>query len=69
MANMSYCRFRNTLLDLEDCYDNITDRDMGDDEERARKRLIELCQQISEEYSDYDFKAAAIREDEDEEDE
>ena len=25
MANMSYCRFHNTLLDLEDCLDAIYD--------------------------------------------
>lgn len=49
MANMSHCRFSNTLDDLEDCYealktDNITLRR----EARAAKALIELCRLIAE---------------------
>lgn len=48
MANMSHCRFSNTLDDLEDCYealktDNITLRR----EARAAKALIELCRLIA----------------------
>lgn len=52
MANMSYCRFRNTLQDLQDCYDNMDESDMGADEMRARKRLIELCMEIAENCAD-----------------
>lgn len=48
MGNMSYCRFRNTLKDLNDCYDNINELVDGE-EKRARKSLILLCQQIAEE--------------------
>lgn len=51
MSNMSYCRFRNTLPDLEDCYDNM-DSVQSDEEKRARKRLIQLCINISEDYGD-----------------
>lgn len=47
MANMSYCRFQNTLEDLRDCYDNLDD-DCSEkrQEARARIKLVELCQQI-----------------------
>ena len=54
MSNMSYCRFRNTLEDLQDCYDNMDDSDMSDEEKRARKRLIELCCEIAENCADED---------------
>lgn len=53
MANMSYCRFHNTLIDLRDCYANITEiEDMSESELQARKKLIELCQEIAQE-ADY----------------
>ena len=53
MANMSYCRFRNTLIDLKDCYDNITEiEEMSEDELHARRKLIELCQEIAQD-ADY----------------
>ena len=29
MSNMSYCRFQNTVQDLQDCYDNIDDSDLS----------------------------------------
>jgi hypothetical protein len=44
--NMSYCRFHNTVEDLQDCYDNLDDHDLSEEETRARLRLIKLCQQI-----------------------
>lgn len=51
MSNMSYCRFRNTLEDLQDCEENMADTDeLSDDEARARKRLIALCMKIAEDY-------------------
>lgn len=44
MANMSYCRFRNTLDDYNDCYTTLSehdvDSDMSDEEIRAAKKLI-----------------------------
>lgn len=46
MSNMSYCKFQNTLNDLEDCYDTIGDQ-LSPDEERARKKLIDLCEKIA----------------------
>jgi hypothetical protein len=62
MANMSYCRFQNTLKDLQDCYENIEDdifineSDAEDltfnenQEIKARLRLIDLCKSIAEDY-------------------
>jgi hypothetical protein len=47
MPNMSYCRFWNTLQDLRDCFDNLND-DVSLEEDRARRRLIELCCEIAE---------------------
>jgi len=49
MSNMSYCRFQNTSMDLQDCLDNIDDDELSLDEERARKRLIVLCKRIADE--------------------
>ena len=41
MGNMSYCRFQNTLGDLEDCFDHLLDKDLSLEEMDARKELIE----------------------------
>jgi hypothetical protein len=51
MANMSYCRFHNTLADLNDCFDafgeiNGLDEIEGYEEQRNAWRLIRLCQTI-----------------------
>ena len=58
MANMSYCRFQNTLSDLMDCADHLHDHfDDGQNsrnERSARKRLIELCREIIEETGNVD---------------
>jgi hypothetical protein len=65
MANMSYCRFSNTVTDLQDCFDHMW-TDGGDDPElsveeaKARKRLIQLARDIAAEFPEY--------EDEDEDD-
>ena len=50
MANMSYCRFQNTLQDLRDCYENMDDTDLSDEEKRARRMLLKLCDQIVGDY-------------------
>ena len=58
MANMSYCRFQNTLGDLRDCaehlHDHFDDSQNGRDEKSARKSLIELCREIIEEVESVD---------------
>lgn len=52
MANMSYCRFRNTALDLEDVARNLwtlkaDDQSFNTTEERqSRRRIFELCGEI-----------------------
>lgn len=58
MANMSYCRFQNTVMDLQDCYDSLHEmldddemaEDLSSEELRAKKRLIQLCKDISFEF-------------------
>lgn len=52
MSNMSYCRFRNTLPDLKDCYEHMEDEDLGDEEEEGKIQIIELCKKIAEEYAE-----------------
>ena len=65
---MSYCRFRNTLQDLRDCYYNMDDSLTGE-EFHAREALVELCKSIGEEFGDLDFKPEEDEEEEfDEED-
>ena len=49
MTNMSYCRFRNTARDLNDCVENIHDEALSEEEKRARIRLIKMCREIVEE--------------------
>lgn len=55
MGNMSYCRFHNTLLALQDCEDHINDKaddsgweedTLSPEEARARDRLVVVCQRI-----------------------
>ena len=48
MSNMSYCRFENTLADLQDCSENLRNK-LSDREKKARQQLVELCGYILEE--------------------
>lgn len=61
MGNMSYCRFQNTLSDLEDCYENMESLNELDEpvdqlgyndqkEIESRKALVELCKDIVDDY-------------------
>ena len=50
MANMSYCRFENTLTDLHDCLNHIDDELESETEKKARKKLVKLCQRIIDGY-------------------
>lgn len=57
MANMSYCRFQNTAADLADCEESegmYEPDSLSEEEQRARKRLIRLCQRIAAEFEDED---------------
>lgn len=49
---MAYCRFQNTLSDLQDCYEHINDDDLSESEKEARDALIDLAQTIAEEYGE-----------------
>jgi hypothetical protein len=54
---MSYCRFRNTLKDFEDCtnalqhymYDDLDDDVISDEELRAAEQLVRLSFEIVDE--------------------
>lgn len=57
MSNMSYCRFQNTKLDLEDCENELSEcayelealkENLSAEEFRAMKRLVELAKTIVE---------------------
>ena len=50
MSNMSYCRFENTVPDLDDCLEHINDTDLSATEKNERRRLVELCRRVVEEY-------------------
>lgn len=54
MSNMSYCRFENTVPDLDDCYDALGEiselSDLGEDEKRAAIALINISELIVSEY-------------------
>lgn len=51
MANMSYCRFRNTRADLEDCLDSLRSLDdLSEEEARAGKNMfddfLDFCRDV-----------------------
>ena len=53
MANMSYCRFHNTCIDMEDCIDALVDGDaLSEDELTACKNMFT---DVLEFFEDYDI--------------
>lgn len=51
MANMSYCRFRNTNMDMIDCIDALYDgEELSDDEAIACKDMFENVLEFFEEH-------------------
>ena len=48
---MSYCRFENTLADLQDCYENMGNV-LSKTELQCKQKLIELCQTITQEFGE-----------------
>ena len=53
MGNMSYCRFENTVPDLQDCMENIENTSrLSKSERQARRDLILMCIEIAEMYPD-----------------
>lgn len=55
MANMSYCRFQNTHVGLQDCIDGLTDDgidSLSPEELRAAKQMYELCQEFIDQWEE-----------------
>lgn len=55
MANMSYCKFQNTLEDLHDCSDSLGSKTLSAAEFCARADVIEVCREILAEAEGHDF--------------
>ena len=55
MSNMSYCRFENTLSDMQDCFDALKegDKKLSESELEAKKELIQLCREFLEEVDEH----------------
>lgn len=57
---MSYCRFENTANDLSDCQDRLEElgsieaakEELSESEFRKMKRLIKMCQEIADSFSE-----------------
>ena len=54
---MSYCRFYNTVQDLLDCDEHIDDRNLSEEENRYRIKLIKICQRITEDFDGLEIDA------------
>ncbi len=55
MGNMSYCRFRNTTPDLQDCSDTLDEsgwQNLSYEELRSCANLISICVEIAQNYGD-----------------
>lgn len=47
--NMGYCRYQNTVEDVLDAIDHLSDMDdLSEDEIAARKKFIRLCHAVAE---------------------
>ena len=53
MANMSYCRFRNTEQDFNDCVDAIGNIESIDDLSNAERKSAERLYYLANEYVAY----------------
>jgi len=57
MSNMSYCMFENTLADLQEAHDKLTDIDslseLSESEQKAARKLIKLCNNIAEKFDEF----------------
>jgi len=54
MGNMEYRRFQNTLSDLRDCYNSMSESpdELSNEEKLARQKIIALCKKIVEDHGD-----------------
>jgi hypothetical protein len=46
MSNMSYCRWENTLNDLQDCVDSFHEGVSNEYETRARRQMMEVAEEL-----------------------
>lgn len=52
MSNMTYTRFENTFVDLQDCAEALRNKgieSLSEREQEFARALIELCNEITEE--------------------
>lgn len=60
MSNMSYCRYENTSMDLQDCIDNLEEpqyegeayKELSDTEKRACDEIRQQCETFIRIYDD-----------------
>ena len=55
--NMSYCRFQNTVMALQQCQEDWNgdgEERLSRNEQRAKKQLIQMCRDIAEMEEDDD---------------
>ena len=64
--NMSYCRFENTAIALQDCVENWGEQGLSETEKRGRERILEMAQNIVEMGLDYQDEQLSDDEDENE---
>jgi hypothetical protein len=55
MANMAYCRFKNTLEDLEDCRRALNGMgdyrsELSEEELEEARKLLRLCELLADDY-------------------
>lgn len=49
MANMGYCRFRNTLKDVQDCISALhSNTELSEEEYAAMEEMVEALQELEE---------------------
>jgi len=55
MANMSYCRFQNTLLAMRECFNALQDEGIAgiesSDEREAAEALVKLARKFIDKYN------------------
>lgn len=51
MGNMSYCRFQNTVRDLQDCVNAMNNGlELSKEELNSFIRMVNLCRDVAENY-------------------
>ena len=61
MGNMSYCKFRNTESDMDDCISHLRDeKSMSKEEKRAAQRMLNSILDFLDdsEIADFDYGKA-----------